>query len=102
MTGLIWIFQGRLTGGLIARREPYYYQSVMDNALGEEVLILTMGEVLVCPVWERVWSDGNRRFGSYSKMTFDISHLSATTSDGGTTIATGATVTTGLTTLTTD
>jgi len=58
----------------------------MDPVLGEEVVILTMGELCDCPQWEAVWTDKGRIFGSYRTQTFDISHLStdSTTSSAST------------------
>jgi hypothetical protein len=58
----------------------------MDPVLGEEVVILTMGEPCHCPQWEAVWTDKGRIFGSYRTQAFDISHLSttSTTSSAGT------------------
>jgi len=92
VNGIIWIFQDRTTGGLIARREPHYYQYIMDPVLGEEVVILTMGESCDCPQWEAVWTDRGRLFGSYRNQVFDISHLS--TADGTTSSASGCSTTT--------
>jgi hypothetical protein len=73
----IWIFKSAVHGGLIARREPHYYQYVLDPATGEDIMILTTGEETVCPVWESTRTVEGRHYGMAAGRTYDITDLTA-------------------------
>ena len=81
MPELIWIFKSAVHGGLIARREPHYYQYILDPATGEDTVILTTGEQTACPVWESMRTVEGRHYGMASGRTYDITDLTA---DGST------------------
>jgi hypothetical protein len=81
MPELIWIFKSAVHGGLIARREPHYYQYILDPATGEDTVILTTGEQTACPVWESRRTVEGRHYGMASGRTYDITDL---TTDGST------------------
>jgi hypothetical protein len=87
---IIWIFKSVIHGGLIARREPHYYQYILDPATGEDTMILTTGAEYLCPVWESVRVDEGRSYGMACGLTYDITDLV-------TAGATGSTPTTGFT-----
>jgi len=80
----IWIFKSAVHGGLIARREPHYYQYVLDPATGEDIMILTTGEETTCPRWESVRVEGDLRYGKYCGRIYDITDLTADCSTGST------------------
>jgi hypothetical protein len=73
----IWIFKSAVHGGLIARREPHYYQYILDPATGEDIIILTTGEQTTCPVWESRRTVEGRHYGMASGRTYDITDLTA-------------------------
>ena len=75
MAEIIWIFQSVINGGLIARREPHYYQYILDPATGEDIMLLTSGESCVCPVWESVRITGGFHYGEYCGRIYDITDL---------------------------
>ena len=75
MPETIWIFQSVVNGGLIARREPHYYQYILDPATGEDTVLLTSGEACVCPVWESVRVAGGFRYGMSAGKVYDITDL---------------------------
>ena len=75
----IWIFQSVVHGGLIARRDPHYYQYILDPATGEDTLLLTSGEMMPCPVWSSVRVACGLRYGEYCGRIYDITDLTATT-----------------------
>jgi hypothetical protein len=79
MSELIWIFKSAVHGGLIARREPHYYQYILDPATGEDIMILTTGEQTVCPVWESTRTVEGRQYGMACGRTYDITDLTAAT-----------------------
>ena len=81
MPKTIWIFKSAVHGGLIARREPHYYQYILDPATGEDTVILTTGEQTACPVWESMRTVEGRQYGMASGRTYDITDLTA---DGST------------------
>jgi hypothetical protein len=81
MPELIWIFKSAVHGGLIARREPHYYQYILDPATGEDIMILTTGEETSCPVWESVRVAEGLTYGMAAGRTYDITDL---TTDGST------------------
>ena len=72
---IIWIFKSVIHGGLIARREPHYYQYILDPATGEDVMILTTGEGVDCPVWESVRVDNGLHYGMSRGRVYDITDL---------------------------
>jgi hypothetical protein len=72
---IIWIFKSVIHGGLIARREPHYYQYILDPATGEDVMILTTGEGVDCPVWESVRVDKGLHYGTSGGRVYDITDL---------------------------
>jgi len=78
MPELIWIFKSAVHGGLIARREPHYYQYILDPATGEDIMILTTGEETSCPVWESVRVSEGQTYGIAFGRTYDITDLTAT------------------------
>ena len=78
---IIWIFKSVIHGGLIARREPHYYQYVLDPATGENIMILTTGEGVDCPVWESLRTVEGRQYGMSGGRVYDITDL---TTDGST------------------
>jgi len=71
----IWIFQSVTHGGLIARREPHYYQYILDPATGEDIMILTSGEGIECPVWSFVRVAEGLQYGEYCGRVYDITDL---------------------------
>jgi len=75
MPELIWIFKSAVHGGLIARREPQYYQYILDPSTGEDIMILTTGESCECPTWESVRVSEGRRYGMAAGRTYDITDL---------------------------
>jgi hypothetical protein len=75
MPETIWIFQSVVTGGLIARREPHYYQYILDPATGEDTVLLTSGESSVCPVWESVRVSDGLHYGISGGRVYDITDL---------------------------
>ena len=75
MPETIWIFKSVIHGGLIARREPHYYQYILDPATGEDTVILTSGESVDCPIWESVRVAEGRTYGMASGRTYDITDL---------------------------
>ena len=77
---IIWIFKSVIHGGLIARREPHYYQYVLDPATGEDIMILTTGEGVDCPVWESVRVANGLRYGMSGGQVYDITDLTTATS----------------------
>jgi hypothetical protein len=77
MSELIWIFKSAVHGGLIARREPHYYQYILDPATGEDIMILTTGEQTACPVWESRRTVEGRQYGMASGRIYDITDLTA-------------------------
>jgi len=77
MPDLIWIYKSAVDGGLIARREPHYYQYTMDLRTGEDIMILTTGEEVACPVWESVRVAEGRTYGIAAGRTYDITDLAA-------------------------
>jgi hypothetical protein len=79
MPETIWIFKSAVHGGLIARREPHYYQYILDPATGEDIMILTTGEQTTCPIWESTRTIEGRQYGMASGRTYDITDL--TTAD---------------------
>jgi hypothetical protein len=81
MSELIWIFKSAVHGGLIARREPHYYQYILDPATGEDIMILTTGEQTVCPVWESTRTVEGRQYGMACGRTYDITDLTAAATD---------------------
>ena len=92
MSDLIWIFQSITHGGLIARRDPHYYQYTMDLQTGEDIMILSGGTPITCPLWESVRITDGRRYGMTGGQTYDITDLVLTAT--GTTTST-ATATSG-------
>ena len=76
---IIWIFKSVIHGGLIARREPHYYQYVLDPATGEDIMILTTGEGVDCPVWESVRVSEGLHYGISGGRVYDITDLTAAT-----------------------
>jgi hypothetical protein len=78
MPELIWIFKSAVHGGLIARREPHYYQYILDPATGEDIMILTTGAEYLCPVWESVRVSEGQTYGIAFGRTYDITDLTAT------------------------
>ena len=84
MSELIWIFKSAVHGGLIARREPHYYQYILDPATGEDTVILTSGESVDCPVWESVRVAGGRQYGMSAGKVYDITDLTASAASGST------------------
>ena len=72
---IIWIFKSVIHGGLIARREPHYYQYVLDPATGEDIMILTTGEGVDCPVWESVRVTDGLQYGMSGGRVYDITDL---------------------------
>jgi len=85
MTDTIWIFQSVAHGGLIARREPHYYQHILDPATGEDTVLLTSGEGVVCPVWENVRVTKGCRYGTFEGRVYDITDLTAAIGSTGAT-----------------
>jgi len=79
MSNNIWIFKSVSHGGLIARREPHYYQYILDTATGEDTVLLTSGEACECPVWESVQVTNGRSYGLFAGLSYDITDLVATT-----------------------
>lgn len=75
MTETIWIFQSVLTGGLIARRDPHYYQCIVDPVTGEDSVLLTSGAECACPTWESVRLEKGRSYGTYIGQVYDITDL---------------------------
>ena len=71
----IWIFQSVTHGGLIARREPHYYQYILYPATGEDIMILTSGESITCPVWKSVRVSAGLQYGEYCGRVYDITDL---------------------------
>ena len=88
MPETIWIFKSAVHGGLIARREPHYYQYILDPATGEDIMILTTGEQTTCPIWESTRTVEGRQYGMASGRTYDITDLTAAAA-GGSAAATG-------------
>jgi hypothetical protein len=78
----IWIFQSVEHGGLIARRDPHYYQYILDPATGEDTLLLTSGEMIVCPAWESVRITGDLHYGRFEGRIYDITDLVTPTTTG--------------------
>jgi len=89
MSELIWIFKSAVHGGLIARREPHYYQYILDPATGEDIMILTTGEETVCPVWESTRTVEGRHYGMAFGRTYDITDLTAAATDSAGVAAAG-------------
>jgi len=77
MSELIWIFKSAVHGGLIARREPHYYQYILDPATGEDTVLLTTGEGVDCPIWESTRTVEGLRYGNYCGQVYDITDLTA-------------------------
>jgi hypothetical protein len=75
MTDAIWIFQSVVHGGLIARRDPHYYQYILDPATGEDTMLLTSGEMIDCPMWETVKITSGNSYGTYKGNVYDITDL---------------------------
>lgn len=75
MSETIWIFKSVSTGGLIARRDPHYYQFILDPATGEDAVLLTSGAESVCPTWESVLTEHGRSYGTYTGRVYDITDL---------------------------
>ena len=75
MADKIWIFQSVVTGGLIARREPHYYQYILDPATGEDTVFLSSGEMVDCPLWESVRVSDGLHYGNYCGRVYDITDL---------------------------
>ena len=92
MSDLIWIFKSAVHGGLIARREPHYYQYILDPATGEDIMILSSGTSIICPTWESVRIIDSRQYGMAEGRTYDITDLvltAATAATATTSTATG-------------
>lgn len=75
MPETIWIFQSVSTGGLIARRDPHYYQFILDPATGEDAVLLTSGVESVCPAWESVMTENGCSYGTFKGQVYDITDL---------------------------
>jgi hypothetical protein len=85
MPEVIWIFKSVIHGGLIARREPHYYQYILDPATGEDTMILTTGAEYLCPVWESVRVAEERTYGMACGLTYDITDLATAGGSAGST-----------------
>jgi len=72
---IIWIFKSVIHGGLIARREPHYYQYILDPATGEDTVLLTSGEMIDCPAWESVRVSEGLHYGTSGGRVYDITDL---------------------------
>ena len=80
MSEAIWIFQSVVHGGLIARREPHYYQYILDPATGEDIILLSSGVMITCPTWESVRVTEGFRYGTAGGKVYDITDLTAAAS----------------------
>jgi hypothetical protein len=88
MGDLIWVFKSVVHGGLIARREPHYYQYILDPATGEDIMILSSGASIVCPAWESVRITDGRQYGMAEGRTYDITDLVLAATGAATSTAT--------------
>jgi hypothetical protein len=84
----IWIFKSAVHGGLIARREPHYYQYILDPTTGEDTVLLTSGEMIECPAWTSVRVTDGRSYGLSAGLVYDITDLVAAAATAATTAAT--------------
>ena len=69
----IWIYQDVLSNGLIAKRCPFQYQSVLDPKTGEVGQIFTSGVETICPKWSSVSVVGDRTYATLDGVVYDPS-----------------------------